>query len=120
MMQEERVAHMEGERKPRLLYFTGENLDTQTFCSISDPTKCDSTEIPEWGTSRIRTVQHGWYLWEKKLSKYVSSFILWDPHNLKKIMLPPLKHNDTSFGKCILTSPPTTNDEICSICILVS
>ncbi|RHN72319.1 putative galactose oxidase/kelch, beta-propeller [Medicago truncatula] len=112
---------MEEERKPWLLYFTGENLDTQTFCSISDPTKCNTARIPEWArTSRIRTVQHGWYLWEKTISKNVSSFILWNPLNHKKIMLPPLKHNGTPFGNCILTSPPTRNDEICSIYLFCS
>jgi len=113
---------MEGERKPRLLYFTGENLDTQTFCSISNPTECDSTRIPEWGTLRLCTVQHGWYLWEKTLSKYVSSFILWNPllpsppssqTHPKKIMLPPLKHNVPFiyFG-IIALQYSTTNLEI--------
>jgi hypothetical protein len=35
-------------------------------------------------------------------------------------MLPPLNSNHTSFGKWILSSPPTTNDKICSIFLISS
>ncbi|KAK2393919.1 hypothetical protein QL285_055815 [Trifolium repens] len=112
---------MEGEKKPWLLYLSRNVVTTQTFCNIVDPTKSYSVEIPK-GTLRVRllTVQHGWYLWENMISKYVSSLFLLNPINLKKIKLPPLNHNRTRFGNCILSSPPTTNDEICSIFIFSS
>jgi hypothetical protein len=114
---------LEGERKPWLMYFSGKAPNNLTFCSIADPTKSYSTRIPDdWSKSWLRlcTVQHGWFLWENKISNYVSNLFLWNPLNLKKIMLPPLNHYCTSFGNCILSSPPTTSDEICSIFLLSS
>lgn len=54
------------------------------------------------------------------MSHDVSKPFLWNPHNSKKIKLPPLKHNGTKFGNCILTSPPATNDETCSIYLFSS
>jgi hypothetical protein len=97
---------MEGERKPWLMYLSGKNLTDQTFCSISDPTKFYSANIPQ-RTLRLnlRTVEHGWYLWEDTISNYVSSLFLWNPLNLKKIMLPNLNHNGTEFRSCILSCP---------------
>lgn len=107
---------MEGEIKPLVLYLTGKTLKTQTFCSISDPSKSYSTWNPELRKSKLLTVQHGWFLWENKISEYVSNLFLWNPCNLKKIILPSLKHNGTIFCNCILSSPPsTTNDRPCSI-----
>ncbi|KAK2407750.1 hypothetical protein QL285_043329 [Trifolium repens] len=114
---------MEGEIKPWLMYCSGETLNNLTFCSISDPTKSYSRRIPDhWRKSGLwlRTVQHGWFLWEHKISNYVSSFFLWNPLNLMEIMLPPLNHNRTRFGNWILSSPPTANDEICSIFLISS
>jgi hypothetical protein len=112
---------MEGERKPWLMYLSGKNLTDQTFCSISDPTKFYSANIPQ-RTLRLnlRTVEHDWYLWEDTISNYVSSLFLWNPLNLKKIMLPNLNHNGTEFRSCILSCPPTTNDETCSIFLFSS
>ncbi|CAJ2658430.1 unnamed protein product [Trifolium pratense] len=115
----------EGERKPWLLYFsrkvvTNLNFCTQTFCNISDPTKSYSVEIQKGTWVSLLTVQHGWYLWENKISTYVSILFLLNPLNLKKIILPPLMHNGSSYGDCILSSPPTTNDEICSIFLFSS
>ncbi|WJX26989.1 hypothetical protein P8452_15852 [Trifolium repens] len=92
---------MEKERKPWLMYFPSKGRKTQTFCSISDPTKSYSTRIPDYlRKSRLKllTVQHGWYLYENMISKYVSNLFLWNPLNLKKIKLPLLKHNGTVFG----------------------
>ncbi|WJX92391.1 hypothetical protein P8452_74039 [Trifolium repens] len=98
----ERGAHMEGERKPWLMYLSGKDQKNITFCSTSDPTKSYSTRIPDFMISRTRlrlcTVQHGWFVWENMISKDVSSFFLWNPLNLKKIMLPPLNHNGTVIG----------------------
>jgi hypothetical protein len=114
---------MEKERKPWLMYFPSKGQKTQTFCSISDPTKSYSTRIPDYlRKSRLKllTVQHGWYLYENMISKYVSNLFLWNPLNLKKIKLPLLKHNGTVFGNYILSCPPTTNDEICSIFLFSS
>jgi hypothetical protein len=114
---------MEKERKPWLMYFPSKGRKTQTFCSISDPTKSYSTRIPDYlRKSRLKllTVQHGWYLYENMISKYVSNLFLWNPLNLKKIKLPLLKHNGTVFGNYILSCPPTTNDEICSIFLFSS
>jgi hypothetical protein len=85
-----------------------------------DPTKSYSFDIPK-GTLglglrfRPLTLQHGWYLLENKKSFFVSSLVLWNPLNLKKIILPPLMHYGFSYGDCILSCSPTTNDEICSI-----
>ncbi|KAK2447570.1 hypothetical protein QL285_006913 [Trifolium repens] len=112
---------MEEEMNPSLMYFSGKN--NLTFCSISDPTKSYSTSFPDhWRKSKLslRTIQHGWFLWENKISNYVSNFFLWNPLNLMEIMLPPLNHNPTSFGNWILSSSPTTNDEICSIFLISS
>ncbi|WJX22561.1 hypothetical protein P8452_11852 [Trifolium repens] len=112
---------MEEEMNPSLMYFSGKN--NLTFCSISDPTKSYSTSFPDhWRKSKLslRTIQHGWFLWENKISNYVSNFFLWNPLNLMEIMLPPLNHNRTSFGNWILSSSPTTNDEICSIFLFSS
>ncbi|WJX27342.1 hypothetical protein P8452_16169 [Trifolium repens] len=81
---------MEGERKPWLLYLSRKVVTTQTFCNMSDPTKSYSLDIPK-GTLglgvrlRPRTVQHGWYLLENKKSVFVSSFVLWNPLNLKTV-----------------------------------
>jgi hypothetical protein len=114
---------MEGEIKPWLMYFSGKPLNNLTFCSILDPNKSYSRRIPDhWKKSwlRLRTVQHGWFLWENKISNYVSSFFLWNPLNLEEIMLPSLNQNRTNFGNWILSSPQTANDEICSIFLISS
>ncbi|CAJ2658526.1 unnamed protein product [Trifolium pratense] len=114
---------LEGETKPWLMYFSAKAPKNLTFCSITDPTKSYSTTIPDdWSKPYLRlcTVQHGWFLWEDKISNYDSKFFLWNPLNLEKIMLPPLKHCCNSFGNCILSSPPTTCDEICSIFLFSS
>ncbi|KAK2447487.1 hypothetical protein QL285_006839 [Trifolium repens] len=103
------------------MYFSSKN--NLTFCSISDPTKSYSRSFPDhWRKSKLslRTIQHGWFLWENKISNYDSSFFLWNPLNLMEIMLRPLNHNRTSFGNWILSSSPTTNDEICSIFLISS
>ncbi|WJX22559.1 hypothetical protein P8452_11850 [Trifolium repens] len=112
---------MEEEIKPWLIYCSGKTLNNLNFCSISDPTKSYSRSFPDhWRKSQLSlcTIQHGWFLWENKISDYVSSFFLWNPLNLMEIMLPPLNHNGTSFGNWILSSSPTTNDEICSIFLI--
>ncbi|CAK8530928.1 unnamed protein product [Lathyrus sativus] len=111
---------MEGERKPMLLYFTGKALKTQTYCSISDTSKSNSIRILEFGKSKLLTVQHGWFLWENIISKYVSNLVLWNPYNLNKIILPPLEHNGTAIGDCILSSPPSANHQTCSIYLFSS
>ncbi|WJX26874.1 hypothetical protein P8452_15746 [Trifolium repens] len=114
---QERGAHMEEEMNPSLMYFSGKN--NLTFCSISDPTKSYSRSFPDhWRKSKLslRTIQHGWFLWENN----GDFFFLWNPLNLVEIMLPPLNSNHTSFGKWILSSPPTTNDKICSIFFISS
>ncbi|WJX22887.1 hypothetical protein P8452_12151 [Trifolium repens] len=108
---------MDGEIKPLLVYLSSNDL---TFCSISDPTKSYSRRIQYGFSLRLCTVQHGWFLWENMISNYASNLFLWNPLNLKKIMLPPLNHNCESFGNCILSSPPTTSDEICSIFLISS
>ncbi|CAJ2658608.1 unnamed protein product [Trifolium pratense] len=112
---------MEKERKPWLLYLSPKVLTTQTFCNISDPTKSYSEDIlSETLRARPLTAQHGWYLLENKISKHVSNLFLWNPFNLKKILLPSLRHNGSSYGDCILSSSPTTNDEICTIFLFSS
>ncbi|KAL5097265.1 hypothetical protein RYX36_001592 [Vicia faba] len=112
---------MEGEIKPLLMYFSDKTLSThQTFCSISDPSKSYSTWNPEFKKSKLLTVQHGWFLWENKISKYVSKLFLWNPCNLNKIILPRLKHHGTIFYSCILSSPPSNNDQPCSIFLFPS
>ncbi|CAK8531067.1 unnamed protein product [Lathyrus sativus] len=118
---------MERDRKPLLMYFTcgdGEFLKThQTFCSVSDPSKYYYTWNSALTESMLLTVQHGWYLWQNMLSKYVSSnLFLWSPYNLKKIMLPRLVYvDDHANFRCILSSPPSANDDqTCSIFIFPS
>ncbi|XP_058724904.1 uncharacterized protein LOC131596308 isoform X2 [Vicia villosa] len=113
---------MEGDRKPMLLYFTGKTLNTHSFCSLSNPSKCYSiwNTDPELKESKLLTIQHGWYLWQNNISNYVSNLFLWNPSNLNKIILPPLQHNDTISSYCILSSPPSVNHQTCSIYLFSS
>src|ERR1044072_15441 len=78
---------------PWLVFFNGEDKNkNQTFCSILDSTKTFTTSIPELETASLWTMQHGWCLLANKMENAIE-LVLWNPSNLKKIELPPLKHN---------------------------